>query len=1562
MFGDLGKKLEEVFADVNPFDNGATGATVRANRAKVPPARTVSAPRNQATTQFKPIQSRPLTLNNVQATSPVRMPTMKQPQVAPQPQVKQPAPTGPSLNDVAKFLVGGSAKTANTAIGGISLAGNAIGQAADQVLFNGQHQKNYNKNAERINSSYLKPGSGLLGVGGVMDSKQFATAAPQVALGKGAASGAQTAAELYAPSRGMSLVSKTLPLSQKVSRGALEGAITGVVGNSGAQLLDTGTINPLEAGLSGLTGSVLGGGIPVLGHGAKAAGNAYVNAAEKLVNRPMPNIPQSRLLTEGGYIKLPRKFGNIDNEKLFSKESPLKPAHRKLIKQEVDADIMSDPNVASAIYGGDDMYRSLIEGGGPELPSIHVDDLKHYMGNLTEDFPRNLRRKSGKRDVDELAATAGFDDPAEFIQAIQDRVDSKRFTKDISKEVNNRRMDESIRQSAIDRLNSGQSIAGLNQEWKDALTDRIRVKGQKAVSKEYKIPVSTRETRRKSIKVTGPAKNAKGQEFVVANTLDDNGKPTFELVPLDKKKHTLSNGRVVDKDGRVVGSYLGVDESGQQFAYVEGKPVNITGVLGDLDKWGNQNKSSWDMERLIEANAPDAATAKKTQKFVTRFKDQQEAMMKAALKQRRDALAAKEKATNKALPFGKSKKNLTKDLFRAAEGKADINQLRQEYGDKFIDEHFIPAINWSRDTYDELLTRANNSLQRNGFDPIPARKNYITHILDEPNFWQKVGIGIQDLNPMGGSVSSDINPGRARGGVPDEIVGRTSNTGARRKFNRFAQERKGNNHAMDFWAAHDAYYEPILHNEYMTPAASRARVVERAFRTNDKAKELQKEEFAQIVGQSEANKQMVRNRNHKNFKADRRSPLVMAWQEYGNMLAGKTNAIDRTVIDNGGKGGEALLNASTKAQGIAGASSIPGSTTAAIAQVLSLPQTIARDSQGSVLRAAKDMLTFEGKRAGANDPLRKSAFMRARYTDAESQRLSTMRKYTKGASVPMQAIERVTGELSWRSAYHEALKKKLTGQEAIDYADLAAKKTLAGRGIGDRPLVMNSKALGLFTQFGLEVNNSRIQFWNDFTPWQKTKFLVAAAALNQVYQGVTGNAPLPDYIKGINQSVADFSNSEDDKKDTPWDNTVQAGQRLFGESSKFVPGASTITGLFMNDRTREEVFGKNGDLSRFGTPALSKVITAPFDAAGDIAKGDFGNAALTGASLAPTGTQVKRTIQGGDAAIKGYVTDSKGNVTSVNDKNNPFTVPQALAFGKNSLPGQQQANQSGFKLSEKESTYFKKMYAEDPVKATEYFNKTIKNKIKASDRKGTLTNVGSAPSASAASMPDAPYGVQPTNKTTTTSTSENKANVAKATTKTATDLLEEFDAMPDEEHKDWNAAKNTNPAILKSLSSWTGGKVDVKDITNETARKWAEYQKDFADGKTTKITQDKTKKEILASALKSSLDDTESAIYSMSKDSLESYMDAGDIKQNQVDKILAVEKAQYDAGIISKEEFARKLGKDARGYKGRGGRSGKGKFDYKLDGFSAKGGSANSDLRNLLKKATLKGTVKRKRK
>ena len=60
------------------------------------------------------------------------------------------------------------------------------------------------------------------------------------------------------------------------------------------------------------------------------------------------------------------------------------------------------------------------------IPRIHVDDLRHYLGDLTEDLPSAYKRRTGKRDIDTVAQEMGYDDIDSFIDEVTRVAEARR--------------------------------------------------------------------------------------------------------------------------------------------------------------------------------------------------------------------------------------------------------------------------------------------------------------------------------------------------------------------------------------------------------------------------------------------------------------------------------------------------------------------------------------------------------------------------------------------------------------------------------------------------------------------------------------------------------------------------------------------------------------------------------------------------------------------------------------------------------------------------------------------------------------------------------------------------------------------------------------------------------------------------------------------------------------------------------------------------------------------------------------------------------------------------------
>jgi len=103
------------------------------------------------------------------------------------------------------------------------------------------------------------------------------------------------------------------------------------------------------------------------------------------------------------------------------------PVRTKEVRTAVD-NIINETN--PELFNNFETGRVLSEGGMSSIPRIHVDDLKHYLGKLSENIPTKYKRNSGDRDIYLLAQNAGFDDVDNFIEAIQSELSVRSISRE----------------------------------------------------------------------------------------------------------------------------------------------------------------------------------------------------------------------------------------------------------------------------------------------------------------------------------------------------------------------------------------------------------------------------------------------------------------------------------------------------------------------------------------------------------------------------------------------------------------------------------------------------------------------------------------------------------------------------------------------------------------------------------------------------------------------------------------------------------------------------------------------------------------------------------------------------------------------------------------------------------------------------------------------------------------------------------------------------------------------------------------------------------------------------
>lgn len=732
----------------------------------------------------------------------------------------------------------------------------------------------------------------------------------------------------------------------------------------------------------------------------------------------------------------------------------------------------------------------------------------------------------------------------------------------------------------------------------------------------------------------------RGQEINLFAKKDRNGR-SVGVEQFNPETMRIESGFVVDNNGNVLGNHIKVDETGIQIN-IGGKVVPMNSVIGNPLDWQGSYRVTETMDRNLKRLAPDEKTYKASQEYLIGNKNQSEATFKTELRAQRQELGSQAETVKSAKPKGVSDTDFNADIFDYIEGKVNRFDLNTKYG-KDTTAKIEAYKSYTKNLYDNLLTRVNETFVRFGEQPVAARKDYITHLNELTNKKSFVGDMYESLrNGILGEAD-----GKTRGEVPSNIAGRTENFQPNKKWNRFFQRRTGDTYTKDPFKAVDAYLEPALYNVHMTESAMRARGVEAAFRTAAELKDMD------LSSLSDEMQKALR------AQGDSQSRLVTGFQEYANALAGKTQRLDRNIID---MGGGTALKGWQQLQRIGAQSTILGNVNSVISQTLGQPIALADVG-------VKNYIKGIARSFGKNPEIEQSAFIKARSTNVDSPFKSNASKVLDAGGVPLQQAELAMVKLAWNGQYEKALAKGLKGKKAILEADRATEQVVAGRGIADKPEIYRSTAANGILQYTLEVAAQNKKVWQDFTPAQKAKFVVAAFAMNSLVGLVSGQEPLPDFLGATIDTVGDFTDEEDDRNAK--DKAIGGAQRVAGEVADMNPFVSSLANNTLPTDTRKKFFGEDSGVGRFeGAAAPIKVIQKGTGAVINASQGKLGEAAKDAAGLVPYGNQASKTTQGIQTIGRGYAVDSKGNPTYAA----PTTIggkAQAVVFGPNSTPNAQ---------------------------------------------------------------------------------------------------------------------------------------------------------------------------------------------------------------------------------------------------------------------------------------------------
>ena len=442
--------------------------------------------------------------------------------------------------------------------------------------------------------------------------------------------------------------------------------------------------------------------------------------------------------------------------------------------------------------------------------------------------------------------------------------------------------------------------------------------------------------------------------------------------------------------------------------------------------------------------------------------------------------------------------------------------LVQKYGEGLISEadlraqrpkqadNIIATAKYIRQRYDDFLDQLNAALDRNGYDPIPKRKDYMRHFQDVGAFIEQFGfpLHIDDL--------------------PTDINGLTHQFRPGKNFFASALARRGEKTAYDAITGFDKYID----------GASKV-----IFHTDN----------------IQALRQLEKNVRRANAGTTHLSNFASALTEYINHLAGKNSLIDRSAEMVVGRKAFAAANWVRKKTG---ANMIGGNVSTALTNFIPVTLSLATNSKTAAVKAAAQTI----KNVAVNDGfVQKSDFL-TRRIGSDPLAMRFWDKAATKAGWLFKTVDNMVSQFVVRSKYNEGIKKGLSETAAMKAADDWAARLMADRSLGGTPIIFDSKMLGFFTQFQTEVNN-QISFIMKDIPRNTSKVGLASAVaqialysyvFNNIFESLAGYRPALDPIGLGKQAYDDYKN--------PKLSDSKATQNLVENIGNQLPFTSIFTG------------------------------------------------------------------------------------------------------------------------------------------------------------------------------------------------------------------------------------------------------------------------------------------------------------------------------------------------------------------------------------------------------------------
>ena len=460
-----------------------------------------------------------------------------------------------------------------------------------------------------------------------------------------------------------------------------------------------------------------------------------------------------------------------------------------------------------------------------------------------------------------------------------------------------------------------------------------------------------------------------------------------------------------------------------------------------------------------------------------------------------------------------------------------------------------------REIYDATLEAINASRVRNAYPEIKKLENYFLHFRAMDDTFSRLGI---PFNP------NDI---KAKD-LPTDLNGVTADLKPGQPYFASSMHRKGKRTSFDLLGGLEQYLtaakNQIYHiDDIQTLRALRNFVAD----TYGQAKGLDNLDTLTEEEQEAKIKEVYDGHL---------STFAKFLNEEANVIAGKTSLADRGIEGIIGRKGITFMDTLNRQ---VGANMVGFNVSSALTNFVSAAQGFAKSNKADFVKAmaqtaSNKLNTIKGK----GDGFAESSPVMIRRKGADRFARTPWQKVADKGYVLMQAVDDISTEILARTKYNEYTRKGLTSEQAHIEADRWVSRLLGDRSLGQQPQLYNSKVLGMFTKFQLEVRNQLdSQFYDtireakvsneDIEDVKKRNAKTAAQVASTFFQlavvqhlfgkafeSVAGYNPTFDIISVLIKTFGLDDDEDDD--DTVGDNLWQGFQELLGD----LPYTSTFTG------------------------------------------------------------------------------------------------------------------------------------------------------------------------------------------------------------------------------------------------------------------------------------------------------------------------------------------------------------------------------------------------------------------